>query len=385
VDNVKIEYSVDNGDTWTEIATVSAAGQSYAWSVPYEPSPEALVKITDTSNPGNTAESDIFTITIGGLWGDADDDDTVNVVDALKIATYDVDPEYPSLQSIMVFITHRGDVNASDVVDITDALICASYELDPDNPNLPPRVGNSVDTVEKIASYPLSSPGKYAIPEMQVYNNKHNEYIVTPIIKTNNPDILIGAASVSITWNPDNFRYVGTESKNDKLIINDKNAESGEIRMGRIEVIGENPFVFPAIHFTPTDENVTDFFSLEIKNTTMAGTFEQLTFENGSNTRIKTINRVPAGFTLNQNIPNPFNPSTTIQYSVSRPTHIKLVLYSIHGQKIKTLVDRFDEPGVYNVIWDATNDSGITVATGVYIYQLLTGDTQIQKQMLLLR
>jgi len=78
---------------------------------------------------------------------------------------------------------------------------------------------------------------------------------------------------------------------------------------------------------------------------------------------------VPGEFNLAQNFPNPFNPTTTITYSV--PTgDVTMDIFNVLGQKVKTLVNKSLAAGTYNEVWDGTNEVGELVASGVYMYKL---------------
>jgi hypothetical protein len=94
------------------------------------------------------------------------------------------------------------------------------------------------------------------------------------------------------------------------------------------------------------------------------------------------------GFSLSHNYPNPFNPVTSIQYTVhSRQTPIPttLKIYNIRGQLVRTLVDEPKGPGTYQVIWDGRSDQGKAVASGVYLYRLQVGDFSQTKKMVLIK
>jgi 5'-nucleotidase / UDP-sugar diphosphatase len=79
------------------------------------------------------------------------------------------------------------------------------------------------------------------------------------------------------------------------------------------------------------------------------------------------------------NYPNPFNPSTTIQYTLTQPESVRLVVYDILGKEVKTLVNESQAPGVYKVVFDAGN-----LASGIYFYSITAGSFhQIKKMMLL--
>jgi hypothetical protein len=83
-------------------------------------------------------------------------------------------------------------------------------------------------------------------------------------------------------------------------------------------------------------------------------------------------------YSLNQNYPNPFNPTTTITYSLNKPSRVKLIVYDILGRKITTLVDGIKYSGSYTVVFKGSN-----LPSGVYIYSLITDyGNQIKKMVL---
>lgn len=93
------------------------------------------------------------------------------------------------------------------------------------------------------------------------------------------------------------------------------------------------------------------------------------------------ISEVPNQIRLNQNYPNPFNPSTQITYELANPTNVSLDVYSITGEKIMTLVNnRFQQAGSHTVSFEASN-----LASGVYMYQLKTGNQVFTRKMTLIK
>ena len=90
-------------------------------------------------------------------------------------------------------------------------------------------------------------------------------------------------------------------------------------------------------------------------------------------------------FNLEQNYPNPFNPSTAIKFSISEKRNTKLIVYNISGQEIKKLVNGKLAPGSYHVKWDGTNQSGLMVPSGIYIYSLFSGSLFQSKKMFLVK
>ena len=98
-----------------------------------------------------------------------------------------------------------------------------------------------------------------------------------------------------------------------------------------------------------------------------------------------TQNTVPDNFELSQNFPNPFNPSTVINYSLPKTSEVSLIVYDILGNEIRTLVNEAKKnSGSYSVMWDGTNDAGMKVSSGVYYYKIKTGNfVQVRKMLLI--
>ena len=90
--------------------------------------------------------------------------------------------------------------------------------------------------------------------------------------------------------------------------------------------------------------------------------------------------------TLANNYPNPFNPITTISFSIPNESNINLSIYNIKGQKIKILTADQYEKGNHSVIWTGVDDSGKLVSSGIYMYKLnVDGKTELVKKCLLLK
>ncbi len=88
---------------------------------------------------------------------------------------------------------------------------------------------------------------------------------------------------------------------------------------------------------------------------------------------------------LGNNYPNPFNPTTTISYSLVNDAAVELSVYNARGQKIDTLVNGTQTAGTHNVVWNGTDDRGVTVTSGVYYYKIKSGKFTSTKKMILLK
>ena len=108
-------------------------------------------------------------------------------------------------------------------------------------------------------------------------------------------------------------------------------------------------------------------------------------------TSVTALENVPlTDFSLAQNYPNPFNPTTTIEYQLPNHGHVILSIHNLAGQHIRTLVDAQQNGGHHSVEWDARDEYGISVSSGVYLYKLhifreAKEVFQMDKKMVLLR
>jgi len=93
----------------------------------------------------------------------------------------------------------------------------------------------------------------------------------------------------------------------------------------------------------------------------------------------------PLTFSLDDNTPNPFNPSTSIRYSLARSAHVRLTIHDVSGALVRTLVNEQQSAGRRSVEWNGMSDNGTPMASGVYFYRLSAGDYVSSKKMILLK
>lgn len=94
---------------------------------------------------------------------------------------------------------------------------------------------------------------------------------------------------------------------------------------------------------------------------------------------------IPRTFTLSQNYPNPFNPVTNIKFTLANKEKVKIEVFNVLGQRIRTLIDKPLSGGEYTVKWDGRNDQGNMVASGIYLYRLKAGEFVQTRKMVLMR
>jgi len=96
-----------------------------------------------------------------------------------------------------------------------------------------------------------------------------------------------------------------------------------------------------------------------------------------------SLRALPTVYALSKNFPNPFNPTTTIEYQIPASGNVDMVIYNMTGQKVRTLVNETKNAGFYKVMWDGKNDMGESVASGLYFYKLVSGNfNKIEKMTL---
>jgi hypothetical protein len=94
---------------------------------------------------------------------------------------------------------------------------------------------------------------------------------------------------------------------------------------------------------------------------------------------------MPQPLDLEQNVPNPFNPRTSISYRVGSSGPVRLRVYAPDGSLVRTLVDGVRQAGLYRVDWDATDDHGRLVSSGVYFCRLDSAGEERTRKMVLLK
>jgi hypothetical protein len=93
----------------------------------------------------------------------------------------------------------------------------------------------------------------------------------------------------------------------------------------------------------------------------------------------------PVSPILAQNAPNPFNPSTQINYSLPTQGSVRIAIYDVRGREVRVLVDDVKPAGNYNCEWNGNDSHGSALASGVYLYRLESGGKVITRKCLLIK
>jgi plastocyanin len=96
-------------------------------------------------------------------------------------------------------------------------------------------------------------------------------------------------------------------------------------------------------------------------------------------------NTAPVVYQLENNYPNPFNPSTSIGFQLPAEEHVEMRIYNLLGQEVRTLINERRTAGSHRVVWDGRDENGELVASGMYIYQIKAEGFVSARTMLLVR
>jgi hypothetical protein len=116
--------------------------------------------------------------------------------------------------------------------------------------------------------------------------------------------------------------------------------------------------------------------------------YELLIHASGGNdyrSQVATATMAKLELTLSQNVPNPFNPQTTIGYDLPSSAYVRLMIFDVSGHLVRTLVDEQQTPGSRNVVWTGRDDAGNAVSSGVYFYVLDAGKNRLTRKLVLLK
>ncbi len=93
----------------------------------------------------------------------------------------------------------------------------------------------------------------------------------------------------------------------------------------------------------------------------------------------------PCSFTVSPGYPNPFNATTSLQYQVGAPAHVRIDIFDLTGRRIRRLIDEQHRPGMFRIQWDGLNDSDQPSSSGIYLCECWAGQTKLTRQLVLLR
>ena len=249
----------------------------------------------------------------------------------------------------------------------------------------------------QIGAVTLLSGGTTSLGlQMQFYENASTVYDATPISIADGEhieNINFTFTSEDIVLNADYGSMVMGQVGNDdgasmeNTVITVKNENGMTITEGIVNAsqmymlsgLDQNQLYFISANhdlYGTIEEVFTSRSMMSVKN---------FQFSSGQLATDKDLDQIPNSFTLEQNFPNPFNPVTTIRYTVSDHQQINISVFDMRGNLVKNLLNSSQWPGVKTVQWDAADSRGNMVSAGVYFYKMRAGGFIQTKKMILLK
>jgi hypothetical protein len=153
-------------------------------------------------------------------------------------------------------------------------------------------------------------------------------------------------------------------------------------------VMGSGPFAFQAWQTNSVTSAIllaTDLDTLEINKINAQMFYDSLMRVRDIPTIVQNENQMPLNFSLGDAYPNPFNPSTTIEFQIPKESWVTLKIYDILGKEVTTLINEITSPGKHTVKFDIRAATNRDASSGVYFYRLQAGTYSTTKKLVLLK
>jgi hypothetical protein len=121
------------------------------------------------------------------------------------------------------------------------------------------------------------------------------------------------------------------------------------------------------VNFTPANK-FSGSSLVELKDVTLAGQAGEEVSVSTASYEVSFV--TPQKTSLSENYPNPFNPSTTIDYQIAEPGKVSIIVYDLKGAEVNILVNQYQDAAYHSVVWNGLNDNGLAVASGRYILKM---------------
>ena len=278
------------------------------------------------SGPSNTACANAPEP--GCLTGDLNCDDTINILDVINMINMILGIIEPNLET--------ADLNDDGIINILDVITLVNLVLGSRTIDMSENIGTDAVIYKTANSVSISANGNIAGIQLTVSANnlQINENI--PMTVESN---LVGDQHIILMYGLNGETFSG-----DKIQL-----------------------------FTASEDyKISSIIAANILSKAM--NIEQ---RNGL---------LPETFELSQNFPNPFNPSTDIQFTVGKDALVSLNIYDIQGRLVSSLVDNsFYSSGSYKITWDGNNQHGTQVPSGMYMYKLVSEHQTVSRKMVLMK
>jgi hypothetical protein len=266
------------------------------------------------------------------------------------------------------------DVNMDGEVDMSDAVYLLNYLFRSGNPPCEP-------------DYQMFARTEPASAEISLRSEQTEDWEAAVFVDAEfNTDV--AGVQFELSWDQEKLELgdILQTARTNKLGLYHNNAPDGELRVGVVDISGREDISSgsgPLLQLTMTSSlGVLDLSSLELKEAILVDAA-------GQKLDVNIVDKpgepnLPKEFSLSQNYSNPFNPHTVIEYTLPRDCQVRITIYNILGQKVKTLVQEHQQAGYKRVAWDGRNIRGEELSSGIYFYRIEVEEfVQTRKTLLL--
>jgi hypothetical protein len=347
--SVKLEYSLNNGSTWTAIASSIPSSGNYSWTVPDLSATSVLVRVSDASD-GSPADVS------NGVF---------SIVGASLTLTSPNGGEVLSAGSIhSIHWSSTGVVNAVNLyysIDNGANWIAIANNLT-NNGMYAWRVPNVITETALVRISDTNNATRFDVSngvfKIQIPGSSLS------LVSPNGGEVLQGGTNIFVLWNSSGVPSV-------KLEYSANSGESWNVIVENIVNVGSYLWNVPnaasasaRLRISRVDNggapsDLSDnFFTIHANPTSVS----------------QDKDAQPQSFELSQNYPNPFNLGTKIEFGVPRISDVVLEIYNIRGERVRTLHSGQMGSGRYTAFWDGLNSTGEVVASGLYVYRIRIGE-----------
>ncbi|MCI0554306.1 MAG: PKD domain-containing protein, partial [Anaerolineae bacterium] len=380
-------YSVNESAS----VTVTASGNdpengplTYAWDLDNDGSFEISGQ-TATFDAANLDGPSTRTIKVqvtdnGGLM--ATDQATVNVLNVAPMATF-------TSTSTTIIVGQAVTLTFSDPLDPSAADVAAGFQYFYDCTDDDTFEDSDPAATSHVCTYPAS--GSFtAIGRVKDKDGGYTDYTVDIVVQTsqeatgsliNQVQALVDAGILN--QGQGNGLIAKLEAATQQLDNGNINAAINQLQSFINQVndfISSTPPILTAAEGQPLLDAANAIIAVLSNPSQIAAAGFRKGASDGLTAVDQSNNALPTGYRLEQNSPNPFNPVTTIQFSVPRESYVRLKVYNSFGAEVATLADRQYAPGTYKINWDASR-----LATGIYLYRLEAEGFAQTKKLLLMK
>ena len=363
------ETGVNTGVFQARVPTIAGASGTHNDGVLSLASWDTLsVSYTDSlsSQGGLSTVNDITRVV--NLFGDVQSNDQIQAFDAARLLAISVGLVSSNTQTTLV-----GDVDGGGAIQAFDASLVLQYVV-----RLIDRFPVQTDFTADPKNHPFEKPvlsNVIALGDLEAQGD--GTYLV-PVQLSEREGVLSGTLTfgadagveiMDVMLANDYGSFMVAHNSTDEGVKvafagsqSDLNG-SGDVLMLRVGGVEGSPIRLSLDQVVLNGQSLTPSVNIEALETVESSVSEFVT-------------------ELHQNLPNPFNPETTIRYGLAESGQVRVVIYSVTGQRVRTLVSAFQGAGAYQVTWDGLDALGHQVGSGVYLMRMTTdGFVQTRKML----